>query len=821
MRNFLNSQRNRKAYFEPLEPRKLLSASPAPEGADVAIVEDMPPNIAVCAEKPLSEIVFVDQSVQGYEGLIENPERNVEVILIGTEENGFEKVSNILNDREDIDSIHILSHGKSGEIFLGNAILNSDNLDSYRAHLSSWSSSLSADADILIYGCDVGKVYDFIDNISSITGADVAASDDLTGDADAGGDAVLEIQSGQVESQEVIAEAAFAEGEVLTPVSIDNFEFTRYDWNMAGDHTLPLANGDDTTLDTALADFLAKVGAVQESGLIDKINEPSTRDGERFAYHFSGYFTANESGTYTFSTRSDDGSILFVDQKLLVNNNGDHAAQTVQGTINLIKGQTYEINAFFYEWGGGDVLETAVKGPSDGSFRDILNNLVFTENGSAIETEGVLKVQDIDAANTVAASVALQDGGGYTGGEDLSTMLTASSTNIIGAGETEGDLNWTFDSGSETFDYLNDGESLTIVYRITVTDGGVPVTKDISITINGVTSISEVSGNLTGEVTEADIGDVSSATGSISISNPDAGVPPTFNDANLTGNYGALSLVSGDWTYTLDQEKVQYLKVDESVTETITVEASDGSKHDIEISVIGANDSPVLSGFEFTRYTWNHGGDHTLPLPSGAATTMTESVNAFLGLVGAEQDSGFLEVIKDPSSDDGSRFAYHYKGHYLAQEAGTYSFRTESDDGSVLFVGEQLVVDNNGDHGRRTVSGDIDLVAGQAYEINVLFYEWGGGDVLYTGVKAPGDAGFEEITSHIVDLSESFVEADTALTASGSFNVEDIDLKDEVTATVRVVDKGGYTGSEDLASMVTISPSTVINSSGTSGVVNW
>ena len=73
------------------------------------------------------------------------------------------------------------------------------------------------------------------------------------------------------------------------------------------------------------------------------------------------------------------------------------------------------------------------------------------------------------------------------------------------------------------------------------------------------------------------------------------------------------------------------------------------------------------------------------------------------------------------------------------QKAGTYVFYTNSDDGSKLYVNENLVVDNDGDHGVRERSGSIELPKG-LHHIRVAHFNGGGGyhlDVKYKGEGIP------------------------------------------------------------------------------------
>ena len=103
---------------------------------------------------------------------------------------------------DDLDAIHIVSHGNIGELSLGNTKLNQNTLDSYADDLISWQDSIADDGDILLYGCNVaantvGK--EFVEELSQYTAADVLASTDLTGNEDLRGDWDLEYATGDIE----------------------------------------------------------------------------------------------------------------------------------------------------------------------------------------------------------------------------------------------------------------------------------------------------------------------------------------------------------------------------------------------------------------------------------------------------------------------------------------------------------------------------------------------------------------------------------------------------------------------------------------------
>lgn len=79
--------------------------------------------------------------------------------------------------------------------------------------------------------------------------------------------------------------------------------------------------------------------------------------GEIGAEHYSvvwqGQVQAQVSETYTFTTTSDDGVVLWVDGQRLVNNMTDHAPTQNSGSITLVAGQKYAIVMEYYNNAGG------------------------------------------------------------------------------------------------------------------------------------------------------------------------------------------------------------------------------------------------------------------------------------------------------------------------------------------------------------------------------------------------------------------------------------------------------------------------------------
>lgn len=77
---------------------------------------------------------------------------------------------------------------------------------------------------------------------------------------------------------------------------------------------------------------------------------------------FAGQIDIREEGEYTFYTSSDDGSFLFVGDKLLVDNGGLHGMQERSGTIALAPG-LHPFRVTWFQAGGGLGLEVYWEGP--------------------------------------------------------------------------------------------------------------------------------------------------------------------------------------------------------------------------------------------------------------------------------------------------------------------------------------------------------------------------------------------------------------------------------------------------------------------------
>jgi hypothetical protein len=91
-----------------------------------------------------------------------------------------------------------------------------------------------------------------------------------------------------------------------------------------------------------------------------------------------------------------------------------------------------------------------------------------------------------------------------------------------------------------------------------------------------------------------------------------------------------------------------------------------------------------------------------------------------------------LEVIEGL----GQSFGLEFSGFVRVPSAGVWTFTLTSDDGSRLWIGDTLVVDNDGQHAPQDVTGPIRLAAG-LHPIRIRYFENGGGKTFQVRWSGP------------------------------------------------------------------------------------
>ncbi len=121
---------------------------------------------------------------------------------------------------------------------------------------------------------------------------------------------------------------------------------------------------------------------------------------------------------------------------------------------------------------------------------------------------------------------------------------------------------------------------------------------------------------------------------------------------------------------------------------------------------------------------------------------------------------------------------------------GLYTLYTNSDDGSALYIGDQLVVNNDGLHGMVERSGQIALHAGK-HAVRIEFFENGGGAGLFASVEGPN------LTK--TDLLSFFLSHETSAACSAADLAEPFGALDFSDVSAFLVAFGASDPAADLA----------------------
>jgi alpha-L-fucosidase len=108
------------------------------------------------------------------------------------------------------------------------------------------------------------------------------------------------------------------------------------------------------------------------TGIADNISLALKKRVDRFAFEFTGYIKIEKDGIYNFYLESDDGSRLYIDDELVVDNGGYHGTVEKDGKAALKKGY-HKIRIIYFDAGGGNSLKASIE--SEGGKKQELTTL--------------------------------------------------------------------------------------------------------------------------------------------------------------------------------------------------------------------------------------------------------------------------------------------------------------------------------------------------------------------------------------------------------------------------------------------------------------
>lgn len=402
-----------------------------------------------------------------------------------------------------------------------------------------------------------------------------------------------------------------------------------------------------------------------------------------------------------------------------------------------------------------------------------------TGSGKLQVAAGSITFTDVDLTDRPVASAAFSSFSYLNAyGVDVTSQLTTAQLAAISAvdepltvlqdpGNTNnGSASWSYSAPDGAFDFLADGEILTLTYTATVDDGhGGVVTAPITVTVTGSNDAVEITSDpQTIAITED--ADAHNSTA------PDpAGDSITFVDADLTDTHAAklagvsasgvvtglangavqlswLSLGplsdstgggpgSQSWTFSAPGSYFDYLADGETVTLTYTVEIEDqhgdSALQDIMVTVTGSNDAPEISAIaqqnliepddagaltsavavtfsDLDLSDVGHSASITNAVASGATKGLALDEAALIALIEpgdvAKAAGSTAGSVKLSFSAASTSFDYLKQGEVL-----TLTYTVAIDDGDGGVTSRDFVITVTGTNDAPSIVGEVDPAA--------------------------------------------------------------------------------------------------------------
>ncbi|WP_333913564.1 VCBS domain-containing protein [Vibrio coralliirubri] len=309
---------------------------------------------------------------------------------------------------------------------------------------------------------------------------------------------------------------------------------------------------------------------------------------------------------------SEDPDVTFIVKEVAGDNDLGTFVVNEDGTWTFVANSPYDELA-----DGEQIQDSTTVQSSDGGEQVITVTIIGTDDAAVATDDSGSVTEDIDVdeiTNQLVTSgqIVITDVDSDTptfSADGEFNLVGSTNESQLGVLSIDPDGAWTYVVNNDDVQYLDDDEFVTEVYTVTASDG---TTSEVIITINGADDPSDITvgegDSDTGEVTEDVDVDLESnnliTSGTLTITDVDdndvAAFQPNgvFNPEGSTNDtaLGMLTITDdGEWTYTVDNDDVQYLDDDEFVSEVYTVTAIDGTTSEVTITINGADDPSEIT----------------------------------------------------------------------------------------------------------------------------------------------------------------------------------------------------------------------------------
>jgi VCBS repeat-containing protein len=262
---------------------------------------------------------------------------------------------------------------------------------------------------------------------------------------------------------------------------------------------------------------------------------------------------------------------------------------------------TYTVaNANVQYLGLGDTrVETFTVSSLDGTATQTISVTITGANDMAVIGGDAAGAVTEDAATpnlTDSGTLTVSDADAGEAQFDPSSVVDTTAGGALGSLVITDAGAWTYTVANANVQYLGAGDTRVETFTVSSLDG--TDTQTISVTITGTNDMAVIDGDATGAVTEDAATPTLTDSGALTVSDADAG-EAGFKAATVSGTYGQLTIdAAGNWTYTAGngQAAIQSLGAGKTLTDTVTVQTTDGTTQAITMTINGTNDAATISG---------------------------------------------------------------------------------------------------------------------------------------------------------------------------------------------------------------------------------
>ena len=432
---------------------------------------------------------------------------------------------------------------------------------------------------------------------------------------------------------------------------------------------------DETENWSALPDFASL--SPEKEGTLENFSLSPAEQADHYGFVYTTYLELDQAGEYTFYLLSDDGSQLLIEGEEVVSYDGRHSASEEQsGKVVLSKGR-HRLEVRYFEYRFTQSLLVSYQGPGI-SKQAIPDEVLFLEDDDNTPEPPSTSANlwlEAECASSVGSAWQTEQDSEASGGEYLVYK------------------------GTSSMDQAPSSSSAELVYALDLEQAG--------------------SYYLLARLQAPD-----AAANSVWVKIDEGAWIKWWEDITLGSSFnwnlapgGAVSLSSGEHTLRVAYREsgTQLDKLLLSTESTLPEGSGPQASNCTSLPPSSQN------GVAYRYYEDN--------------TTSRVALPDFSMLVPTKE--GVLENFSLSAAEQPDYFLFSYTSYLEVEQGGGYTFFLTSDDGSRLWVNDQLVVDHDGPHGASEKAGSVTLGAGR-HKVEVGYFERLLNQVLQVAYQGPG-----------------------------------------------------------------------------------